>query len=362
MTHKKWAIATISISLVMLLILCSITFIVDPLYQYRYDENDRYFLNPKFSCAGLIKNYKYDSVMLGSSVTQNFDPDLFEEKMGLELLKVNIGGMSVPETCFYLDYINQHSDCKKIFISIDLQRFALHPDGYKLNIPDYLTNGYADDYRYLLGSEVYTRFLPFDLMIKGMEALNVDVPKFFAESTDIDELGAWHKSSPVGEEVVLRSIEKNGFGVSEIETEGLEVPIKANIELLVKTLSESDKNTEYVLFFPPYSSLYWIYSKSNGHYDVFCDAKEKIFELVNNIENVSVYDFQDLDLTADLENYRDISHYSKDVNDSMVGFFADGTGLVTSVEDLKANREGMTLRAEKTYDKYKAYIDKYCLK
>ncbi|MBQ8783673.1 MAG: hypothetical protein IJZ57_07885 [Clostridia bacterium] len=360
MTHKKWAISTISFSLVLLLILSSITFIVDPLYQYRYDKNDKYYLNPQFSCAGLIKNYNYDSIMLGSSMTQNFDPDLFKEKMGLDLLKVNIGGMTVPETCFYLKYINEHSSCKKVFVSVDLQRFAIHPDNAEFNIPEHLINGYSDDYRYLLSSEVYTRFLPVDLIIKGMEALDITVPSFIKSSTDIDEIGAWHSDFSIGENAVLKSLEKRGYGVSKIEADGVETPVNANVDLLFSTISELNNNTEYVLFFPPYSSLYWIYAKDNGHFDAFCDAKEKIVTLAQQYQNVSVYDFQSFELTTDLDNYRDISHYSKEINDYLVECFADGTGFISDISQIKANKAGISEKADATYLKYKTHIDTYC--
>ncbi|MBQ8228743.1 MAG: hypothetical protein IJZ88_07000 [Clostridia bacterium] len=360
MTHKKWAIKTIAFSLILLLILGGITFAVDPLYQYRYDESDNYFLSPKFSCVGLVKNYKYDSVMLGSSMTQNFDPDVFKETMGLNLLKVNIGGMTVPETCFYLKHINKYSKSKKIFVSIDLQRFAIEPDDAEFNIPEYLANGYEDDYKYLLSSEVYTRFLPLDLMIKGMEKLNISVPSFIKNSTDIDELGAWHNDYQTGENKVLESLEKNGYGVSEIEAEGIEKPVNANIDLLFSTISELNSNTEYVLFFPPYSSLYWIYAKQNGHFDAFCDAKERIFELSQKYKNVKIYDFQSFEITSDLNNYRDISHYSKEINDYLTQCFADGTGLVNSINDLKNNRSLILQYADLTEQKYKFYIENYC--
>ncbi len=360
MTNKKWVITTISLGLVMLLILGSITFIVDPLYQYRYDENDNYYLNSKFSCAGLIKNYPYDAVMLGSSMTQNFDPDVFKDKMDLDLLKVNIGGMTIPETCAYLEFINKNSDCKKVFFSIDLQRFAIHPDNAEFNIPKYLINGYEDDYRYLLSSEVYTRFLPIDLLIKGLEFINVDLPSSIKKSTDVDELGSWYDDYSYGEEVVLNHLKKNGFGAYSIEADGIEASVNANIDMLFSTLATLDDDTEYVLFFPPYSSLFWIYAKHNGIFEAFCDAKERILTLAEGQKNVTVFDFHNQDLTVELENYRDISHYTKDINDYLVECFADSTGVVRDVSQLESNKADISAKADATYLKYKDHIDTYC--
>jgi hypothetical protein len=103
-----------------------------------------------------------------------------------------------------------------------------------------------------------------------------------------------------------------------------------------------------------------VYTKHNGIFETFCDAKERIFELAEKLENVTVFDFHNLELTADLENYRDISHYKQDINHYLVGCFADGTGIVTNAEQLKTNKAGISEKADKTYSKHQAHIDTYC--
>ncbi len=359
MTAKKWAITTIAITLSLLLVLASITFIVDPLYQYRYSQDSGYFLNPRYVCPGLVKTYEYDSVMLGSSMTQNFDPDLFEEKMGLDLLKVNVGGMSVPETLFYLEYIDSADKADTVFVSVDLQRYALTAQEANFNIPEYLANGYTDDYRYLLSSDVYTRFLPIDIVIMLMDMLNIEKPDSVKRNTDVDELGSWYSEHDYGEDVVLSSFKTYGFGISLIKNEKIETVIKDNIDSLFLKLSELDTDTEYYLFFPPYSALYWIYTEQNNLFDAFMNAKEYIFEKASMCENITVYDFQNLEITTDLSNYKDVSHYSKAINDYMVDCFANESYLVSSAEQLKQNREGITQKRDMTNKKYRDFLDKY---
>ncbi len=359
MTSKKWAIKTIAISAVILMLMATFTFIIDPLYQYRYSEDSDYYVNPRYSCAGLIKTYDYDSVMLGSSITQNFDPDLFSEKMNLKLLKVNIGGMSVPETVFYLDYIRQSGKAETVFASVDLQRFVLDEGEASFNIPEHLANGYGDDYRYLLSSDVYTRFLPVDIFIKVLKLFNIEQPDFMKMSTDIDEMGSWHHQNKCSEEIFLESFEKNGFGVSEIKLDGIDQKLKVNIDTLFNALDKYDGDTQINLFFPPYSSMYWVYAKENGHFDSFMKAKEYVVEKSQNYKNVNVYDFQNIEYTSDLNYYRDISHYSKDINDYMVDYFAQGSYIVKSKDDVILNAEQISARCDDFSLKYSDYIKKY---
>ena len=104
---------------------------------------------------------------------------------------------------------------------------------------------------------------------------------------------------------------------------------------VAKETSVVVKSVEFTLFETEYA----------GHGD----------EFVNTI-----FDFYNLELTADFENYRDISHYTKDINDYLVECFADGTGIVTVAEQLTTNKAEVSAKADLTYLKYKAHIDTYC--
>ena len=57
--------------------------------------------------------------------------------------------------------------------------------------------------------------------------------------------------------------------------------------------------------------------------------------------NVTVYDFQAIPEICDLDNYKDITHYSAQINEYMVDCFANKKYIVTSdtidksIDDLK---------------------------
>lgn len=81
------------------------------------------------------------------------------------------------------------------------------------------------------------------------------------------------------------------------------------------------ERAEHVFFFPPYSSLYWCMTQDEGYFDIYMDAKRYFIERACSL-GATVFDFQGEELTADLDNYKDITHYSPAISDMMVRCFA----------------------------------------
>ena len=57
------------------------------------------------------------------------------------------------------------------------------------------------------------------------------------------------------------------------------------------------------------------------------------------MSHVAVYDFQPMDIISDLDNYKDITHYSAYINEEMVDCFSEKRYLVDSenISDSIAN-------------------------
>ena len=68
---KKWIFLLFVTILAIIVVLVSLAYIIDPFFQFRVKDN-KYMLTGRFVSPGLIKNYEYDTLILGSSMTQNF--------------------------------------------------------------------------------------------------------------------------------------------------------------------------------------------------------------------------------------------------------------------------------------------------
>lgn len=91
--------------MVLISLLCTVTYIVDPYFQYRVKDNS-YMLNGWYVGPGLIKNYDYDTLIIGSSMTQNFDMDVFRENLGNSPLHIGLGGINWTEINELLSFAN----------------------------------------------------------------------------------------------------------------------------------------------------------------------------------------------------------------------------------------------------------------
>ena len=84
---KKWLLRLLALILAIVLLMCACAYLVDPYMQYRVRDN-QYLLNSRLVTPGLIKNYDYDTVLIGSSMIQNTDMGLFRETLGGSPLKI----------------------------------------------------------------------------------------------------------------------------------------------------------------------------------------------------------------------------------------------------------------------------------
>lgn len=85
--YKKFCIQAISLIIAILVIIAIFTVVVDPLFQYHKPFFNIYIRNERYQNPGILKNFDYDSVLTGSSMTENFRVSWFED-IGESVVKV----------------------------------------------------------------------------------------------------------------------------------------------------------------------------------------------------------------------------------------------------------------------------------
>lgn len=337
---KKWIAAFFSVLLTSVLLIGLTTYIVDPFYRFRY-ENNTYFNNTaKFPGPGLVRNYEYDTLILGSSMTQNFDMELFRRELGVEPLHIGIGGMGMDELMAYLALSEQTGKCRNYYIGIEQYMLT---ETIAFRTPEYL---FRDDpvslVQYLFSYEAWFRYMPLDAALSVLGKLPVELPETIRKAADIDYLGNWETDYVFGEAAVIRNYLSSDYGVSSVETDGLYDRMTAWTDAFFEKLP-GDK-TKYHFFFPPYSVLFWCDAGSEGYLDEYLQIKQYFTEKAK-LYGMEVYDFQSADFVFDLENYKDITHYRGEINDWMVQCFARGDYLATE-ESIGQSNEKLLSGAE----------------
>ena len=117
MTKKKWLVIVISTAVVFLLIAGILTYAVDPFFQFR-SRDGQYMIHQTYCSPGLIKTYDYDTILIGSSMSQNFDMDLFRSELGCNPLKIGIGGMSEDDQVEYIQLANRIGKADTYYLCI----------------------------------------------------------------------------------------------------------------------------------------------------------------------------------------------------------------------------------------------------
>lgn len=321
-TPKQWIISFLVIVFAVFLLLSLIVYAVDPYYQFRYDPTPRFLSETKVN-PGLVQHYDYDTLVIGSSMTQNFDMDTFRKELGVNPLGVGIGGLGLKETVDYILLSDSAGKADKYFVCIDQSYFFQEA---AIRTPEYLMkNDLISKLKYCFSYEVWFRYLPFDIALKAADMIGFRLPSSIADKTNLDTYKQWESDFTFGEEEVIKNFKSNQYSVSDVDLTDLYSKAVGRIDYFFASLPEGN---DYALFFPPYSALFWANAQEKGYYDVYRQAKE-YFLTKAEIFGATVYDFQSQEFIADLDNYKDTTHYSSGINDYMVSCFATGECRVT---------------------------------
>ncbi|MGL5902984.1 MAG: hypothetical protein ACRCZO_09890, partial [Cetobacterium sp.] len=166
------------------------------------------------------------------------------------------------------------------------------------------TFNYFKDYKYLLSAQSYLDSLkvlikpsinPYDLTYDGHKGV------YNEKNARLAYKAAVANKSEIKKEK------------SELEKQKYLKSIKFNLDKTWIDVLENNPNIEFIFFFPPYSIL--TYKLWDDEYVEYMEIKEILIKNILNYSNARIYDFQDReDITHNLNNYKDYSHYHPKIN------------------------------------------------
>lgn len=287
--------------------------VADPFFHYHRPLDNIYYTidNQLSQNPGIAARFEYDSVILGSSMTVNFDTEIFQETMGLNTVKLSYNAAYPKDNDNIMRLVQQSSnEIKQVFLGIDINTYKAEPGITAYPIPEYLyDDSLLNDVYYLLNKDV---LLDYVLM-----------PQIKRESTPLNEIYWFWENVPCGKEIVAASYQPPSV-FSEMLPEGTyRNNIEENMRTYILPYIESMPETQFTVFFPPYSVLYWYSKYAEGSLAAELAGERQIMEILFSYSNVRVYFFQDqFDFITDLDNYSDHSHYTHEMNDQMAIWFS----------------------------------------
>jgi len=310
--YKKFNILFISISFILVISLITVNYVIDPYQQYR--KTNFYLFNtenPRYLNAGLVKNYDYDSLIIGSSMMANFNVSDVEKILLFDkaIKPLTFGGFISEE----VDTINTalaSKNVKNILFGLDIYSFSKYNISSKNNkrFPLYLyDNSLLNDFTYLLSLKILKK--SFNILSNDFNESKV--------TNQLNELYDWQKEYNAfftGKEVVenyenfLKS-DRNLLPIYNLDI------LKSNFDNILLPVIKSNKKINFIFFFPPYSIYEYKLMDKEGYLLNNIKFKNFVMNRLKKFKHVSLFDFQVAnEITMNKFNYKDTTHYHKRIN------------------------------------------------
>lgn len=328
------------------MIVAALVIYVDPFFHYHKPiEGFPYLIDNQLSQnPGMAANMEYDSVILGSSMTVNFQTTWFQELMDLKTIKLSYSGAFPKDQSNIMKIIFQSKNnrgekkIKKVFLGVDVITYSGGVEETKYPIPEYLYDeNYLNDIKYVLNKDVVLNYILR--------------PMADPDPTDLSSVyESWWTEEYYSEEWVLHNYTPPEQSREEASVEAYIAAVEENLAVNICPYIEENPETEFVIFFPPYSILFWNDVMKGNLLDVTLEEYRYIAERLNTYDNVEIYFFPDQEeIICDLNNYADYTHYHPRYNRYMAECFANGNCRV-------AKKSGQVDDGGKTIDEYLTHM------
>ena len=266
-----------------------------------------------YQTPGNATNFEYNSAIVGTSMTENFRVSWFNEEMGWDTMKLCYAGAACNDINAILQCVyDGNRNVEHIFMDLNDYQLASPADVRYVDRPEYLyTENPLDDYRYL-----YNR----DVFVKG---INLVFAAVRGEESNIETAYTWEDENLFGKEKVLEASRLTKEKLLDDKEKTPEVKAfekqealkncHENLNQIIPFIKEHPE-TEYIIFFPPYSMIYWEQIVLEGELEEKLALYTYAIEQLLPYDNVKIYYFQGEDFIENLDEYRDATHHKPKYN------------------------------------------------
>ncbi len=317
MSSKKFIGFILIFSFVMGGLIGIINWVIDPFQQYRVDtfypisyDTDK----QRYKNGGFAKNFSYDSLILGTSMTENFILSEVEEELNFKkAIKLSISGGSAKEQSITLGTaITNNKNLKNVLWGLDTFVFFGEEDNLAYgegSFPFYLyDSNYFNDYEYLLSINT--------LKASGEALVN---PHLINDKVIYDQnrMYQWQHNFPNSftQENVQNAWDNREEFLNFEEDKQTFLYMRNSFDTNFLQIIKNNPQIHFKVFFPPYSILVFkVFEEREQMIDVL-EFKKYVYHCLLECKNVTLYDFQTTSkTTTNLDNYKDLTHYHQKIN------------------------------------------------
>ena len=340
MTYRKKFTITLSTLLIPIFLIIVGMVIIDPYFCYHkpiagipYTLEEDAYIN-----AGILKNFDYDSVIIGSSLAALMEPSIVDEKLGANTVKTTISGASTKNGAFLMEYALNNKEICNIIYSLDYNALLGDKSQLDRELPQYLYDKNPfNDLQYILNKDIWIDgvFTLFDknrktpLITNFDEAYGFDKYVQFSRASVISNMPEGFFSDNMDASFTEYSCADDYIdAISTIEPE---FSVIDNISSNIVPIIENNTNVQFYIYMAPMPVLAWysrIAEKGEAGINQVCANLYYVFNELSKYDNCHLGFFYSEDITYDMYRFCDLIHWDRNVGRSIINSLVDGKDIV----------------------------------
>ncbi len=283
----------------------------DPYQYYRKWTGPEPIFSTKgrYQNPGLIKHYDFDTIIVGTSRSQNFTPEMFEGS-GWQPIKLTAAGSGSHVQATTLEMALKTGKVKRAIVELTPSAFEHGPNHVRQDrsFPEFLYEPTVETpFLYLLSYDIFKKARR---VARGLKA-----------PTPLGELNVWQDryAEDFGKNRYLENVKFDCRPLDDLpltwkgDYPAMDQALDANLEALIAAYPEVD----FLGFLPPYP-ISWLGKVSEKGRRLILGFRHRTYGLAEKHANFRLFDFALMDdVVGDPARYKDFSHYDQAANAAM---------------------------------------------
>lgn len=264
----------------------------------------------QYQVSGVLKNFDYDGVLLGSSTIMSINTTQLAKKYNCRKVVKAVGNSAAaPTISYYLNLSLETHRLQYVFYGLDV--FSFHSNPQLNPLPDevqFLNNKNPfDDIAYLLNGEILADKIP-DMLRTSLD-----------NNYDPGTAYSFNQYLTPGPDSVLNNY--NPDGVKAVPSYGELYQfddVRANIAALNETVKKHPE-TNFVFMTPCYCIMWWVRAYNCGLLEAYYHTLDYALSVLLQNSNVEIYavNFNSKEYITDLYQFADVIHGSPAITEMM---------------------------------------------
>lgn len=332
MKSNKWVMGWLLIVLILSTAIAGFVYYIDPFFHYHKPHTDKYYYeldNQRYQNDGIMRNFDYDALLTGTSMTENFKTTEIDRIFDVNSVKIPYSGAAYKEVNEGISRaLNYNKDLKTVIRGIDMGYLFTDKDWMRDDLGTYPEYLYDDnpfnDVNYIFNQDVI-----FNRAYK-MVLDSID-PEHKPGILSFDNYSSWQNQATMGvEKVCPKGIEVKKGSSPVYITDEEQILLKENIRQNITELAADHPDVDFYCFFTPYSMVWWNEINNEGNIYRYVEAEKCAIEEMLQYKNIKLFSYNTrIDITSDLNNYKDPTHYGSWVSTLILYWMHEGEGRIT---------------------------------